>query len=111
MNLGLEILKKSGDEGIGNNFKDFVKILSREGETKRLSLISDDQFNFVFELYMKYQIYFQHRKGKKCKIPQVIETYLDLAVSETSNKETALIQLLKEAHQAQIIQDITEKKV
>ena len=56
---GIEVLKGIGeDEGSSKNLKDLIKILSKEGETKRISSLSTEQFDFVFTLYSKYLIYF-----------------------------------------------------
>jgi len=105
---GIEVLKGIGeDEGSSKNLKDLIKILSKEGETKRISSLSTEQFDFVFTLYSKYLIYFRKRKSA---IPELVETYMDLAVSETKDKDENLLQLIKGMHQAQIVQEINEKK-
>ncbi len=96
-----------GEQQTSQNLKDILKIVSREGETKRLTALNSEQLNFIFSLYSKYMIYFRKRKSV---IPELLEIYMDLAVSETKSKDINLLQIIKEMQQAQIIQDSEKEK-
>ena len=101
-----ELISGGTDE---SELSQLIEILSKEGETRRLTSLDPAQRQFIFELLAYHHTYFSSLyKSKKIKplIPKLAEIFMDLAVSETENKDRNLLQQITDIYRYEKIQGI-----